>query len=349
MPAIAADTAAPRDAPAAVAAPPAIPAIAADTTAAAPLLDAASPRPAPWAVAAPPTASPFFGWATRQGLRDDLDLILVAVLAIVAVLLVTIAAPMAVRLPIGLAMTLGLPGYATTIALAPTWRLSPVERAVVAFGLSLAVLLVAAPVIDAAPGPLVPEDLVGFTAGYTLMAAGTAVLRRRRARAVSIGSQQPTEALPGQRLTRTSVAWGAALLVAIAAVAGIAGLVSAPPAASEFFIRVGAGSLPPSGIPATVGVPTTVHLGLTNRAGATETYRVVARSGTTDLGSGEPFSVGAGATWTGAVPITFSNQRGGVDVEILLYRADSPEVYRSLRVRFEVGPAAAYAAAFRTP
>ena len=97
----------------------------------------------------------------------DLDLLLVVATMAIAVVAVIVALPAPLRLPIALPAAILLPGYAIAAALFPPGELDGAERFALSFGLSLALVVVAAPVINLTVPGLTAPVVVSFVAAVT--------------------------------------------------------------------------------------------------------------------------------------------------------------------------------------
>ena len=97
---------------------------------------------------------------------------------VVAATLALVGAPDPVRVPPGLAATLFLPGYALSIALFPDAEFDTPERLALAFGLSLALIVVAAILLLWVPWRSEAVPVVGI-AGMTVAFCLVAEWRRR--------------------------------------------------------------------------------------------------------------------------------------------------------------------------
>lgn len=268
---------------------------------------------------------------------DDLDLIGVVGAAVVTLIVVALDLPLALRLPLGLVMTLILPGYAASMALFPPGELRAVERAALAFSLSLAMIVVGAPLLDALPVGIAPAPLIAWVAASTLVATGAAWWRRQRARAAA--KPAPDGAVPGPRrdqTTRRQLLVGGLGILAISAVVMLANSFAPQPSrATEFFI---VSPNAPASLPTevTVGVPTSIGLGIANRETGPRQFRVVVRLGSTELVAAGPISVAPGETWLGSAQVAFPVATDDQVIRFLLYEGESAEAFRSLSLQLDV-------------
>jgi len=268
--------------------------------------------------------------------RDNLDLLVVALLSLLAAAMAVLAAPVPLRLPIGMVAALVLPGYSVSMALFPPGDLDRIERSGLAFTLSLGVIVVIAPILNLSPAGLSPDAVVVGVTTVTVVASAIAWLRRRVRPA---GGPLFGIELPGRQWLRAPLRpWMAAALglVGVLFVALLANGVAAQSRnATEFFL-VGSGGNP-DGLPARVtsGTPSSIAVGITNSEDSAQPFRIVVESGAGRLGETGPIAIGAGQTWTGAVDFTIPNPGRDQDIRILLFTGSSTEPYRSLKLNVE--------------
>jgi uncharacterized membrane protein len=272
---------------------------------------------------------------------DHLDLLVVALGSILAAAMAALAAPLPVRVPIGLIAALVLPGYSVGMVLFPPGDLDPIERAGLAFTLSLGIIIGLAPIINVSPAGLSAEAMVGAVTAITLVAAGLAWLRRTgRAAARPLFRFEPR----GEGSLRAAVRpWmGAALgLVAVLFVALlVSGVAAQSRNATEFFLIGPDGTVGGLPVQVTTGTPTSVTLGIANAEDADQAYQIVVESQGERLSETPPILVGAGKTWTGDVDFTVGKTGSDQGIQILLYKDSSTAPYRSLKLNVEaIAPA----------
>jgi uncharacterized membrane protein len=268
---------------------------------------------------------------------EDLDLAVAIVAAIAAALVVGLDMPMAFRLPVGLAMALAVPGYVASMVLFPPGELRGIERAALAFSLSLGLAVLAAPFLDALPGGVTPLALVSSLTTFTILAAIAARWRRRRALGAGEGSRYVSMAHPAySRITRPQVVAAGVVGVAIGLAAVLGSGVPPPVASTEFFI------VPPKGETAslpkrvTAGAATSIQLGITNRDGVAREFRVVVLSGATEVATVPSFTVQSGATWLGSTTFTLRTPGDDQIVRFLLLEGTRAEAFRLLSIELDV-------------
>jgi uncharacterized membrane protein len=273
-------------------------------------------------------------------LANDLDLVIVTVVAILALALVALDLPVALRLPIGLAMTLVLPGYAISLAFFPSGELRGVERAGLAFSLSLGVAVVGAPLLDALPWGMAPASLIAWVTIATLVATAAAWWRRRRfLAAVQAATDSSVPDLARPRVARRHLLAAGLGMLALSAVAFLAnGFAPPQPMSTEFFIVAPNG---PASSPqhVTAGVPTSIGLGITNRDSLSRQFRVVVQSGSMQLVAEGPITVEPGGTWIGSAEVALPVPGDDQVIRFFLYEGASAEVFRSLSLELDVIPA----------
>jgi uncharacterized membrane protein len=261
------------------------------------------------------------------------DLWLIALGSLVAALLVFLDAPWPVRLPVGLVAVLVLPGYALSLAAFRRGDLDVVERGALSFSLSLALVIALAPIIDRLPGGLGPNSLVVDLSATTLVVTGLAWLRRRQ-----LGPETPGQAHAERPRWQGPGRWAALGVgaIALASLAVLAAILMAPPArATEFFVVGPDGSA--ATLPSTVdtGAPVSIIVGITSHEVAEQSFRVVVQSVTARLADAGPVTVASGATWTGLVRFSLEQSGDDQEIRILLFRADEPTPFRSLRIALD--------------
>jgi len=79
-----------------------------------------------------------------------------------------------------------------------------------------------------------------------------------------------------------------------------------------------------------------VSVGIVNREGREEEYRIVIRQRQESLTQTPPVRLGAGESWTGDVSFALTEYGFGQRVELLLLRGAAPEPYRRLQLVVDV-------------
>lgn len=274
--------------------------------------------------------------------RPFFDLLVLMTLALSLPILVLLPLPL-IRVPLGLLLVLLAPGYALSAALfAHRDDLDTVTRLALSFGLSIAVLPLLALVLDLLPWGIrlwpMTIALACWLGGWTLIAA----LRRAYLLRSDAAMVPPAAELPGwwaglakqQRFGYAgSLLFGGTLLLWI--VAGMPGLAEQAPA-TEFYV-LGAHALAedyPREV--AVGEEMQVTLGIRNNDSSTMTYRVEARSGTTQIARIDTVEVAAGQVWQ--QPLRYALTQAGDDqqIDLFLFRGNEAQPHRRLRLWINV-------------
>lgn len=265
-------------------------------------------------------------------LRDDLVLVVVA--GLVAALFALLDGPAPARLAIGLPAAFVLPGYAMSLALLPRGRIDAVERLVLAVTLSLALVIVVAPLLDVSLG-VTSGPLVLVMTAITVGSAAAAWWRRRRERSRGT-DRSPTGA--GIRIDPRRLPHLPLLVVAFVIAAVMLTMATRPPPSTEFF-AIGEGGYAdtyPRAVEA--GARTIVRISIANHEGEPASYRVVASSGAGVLAILEPIALDPEQTWTGDVSFVLDEPGDDQVVTIELYKGADHDPYRSLRLWIDVRP-----------
>lgn len=265
-------------------------------------------------------------------LRDDIVLVVAA--GLVASLLALVDGPAPARLAVGLPATFVLPGYAMSLALLPRGRIDAVERLVLSVSLSLALIIVVAPLLDVSLG-VTSRPLVLVVTAITVGSAAAAWWRRRRERSRGT-DRSPTGAIiqiDPRRLPHLPL-----LVVAFVIAAVMLTMATRPPPSTEFF-AVGDGGHADT-YPETVeaGARTTVRIAIANHEDEAASYRVVATSGPGVLAILEPIVLDPEQTWTGDVSFVLTEPGDDQMVTIDLFKSGLSDAYRSLRLWIDVLP-----------
>lgn len=271
--------------------------------------------------------------------RSYYDLLLAGALAFSLPLLPLL--PLApLRVALGLVAALFAPGYVLTeLAFARRDSLRDVERLGMSFGLSVAVLPLLAIVLDVLPWGIKPLPimicLLIWIVGMGLLAA----LRRSSLVRAEQAALPPAPRRPSRRAVAAALglAGGAALLIAV-----LPALFQPGSARLTEFYLLGAAGLAED-FPREVGQsqPFTVTVGLANREGAAQTYRLEARSQGRVVGALGAFELAAGLERE--QPLTLTLPLAGADqkIEIELFRQADAAPYRRLELWLDVLPAKA--------
>jgi uncharacterized membrane protein len=275
--------------------------------------------------------------------------VLVLVLTLLTLAVLAVPAPsgnylLPARLLLTLALLAFLPGYALQAALFPhPTALSALERVAIAFGLSVAIFAPLALILDSTSLGIRLWPLTISLTALTVICATIAFLQRRRlvrepSRPATI--HELTAWWRAQSPARRRGVIGAAVLVLF--VSGYAILSLTAPRADERFTEfylLGEGNVAEN-YPRQVAVnqPLTLHLGVTNQEGTSQTYAIIARLGEQILGQSAPFTLAAGQSQTLdltlRLPVIGENQR----LDLMLLRADLPQPYRQLTLWLDVTP-----------
>ena len=246
------------------------------------------------------------------------------------VALATGALPNVVSVPAGLMVTLWAPGYVLTRALYPSsGSLAAVERLLLTVGLSLGVLVLNGVALNATePG------VTGLTM-YALL-AGEVVLLTLIAWGRGAALPKPAAARQAWVEHRTPALLAASALLALTATAWR--LAAAPVAEPyiEFYTLGQDALLARYPTEAVVGQPFSLPVGVGNHQPHPATYRLVVRQGTSDVGAGDPGSIGANQIWEGQVSVTPASAGPRERFELLLLPQGEGTALRRLSITLAV-------------
>ena len=265
----------------------------------------------------------------------DLDLLLVVAIMAIAVVAAFVGLPAPLRLPIALPAAILLPGYAIGAALFPPGELDAAERAALSFGLSLALVVVAAPVINLTVPGLTAPVVVSFVAAVTWGSAGIALLRRRR----HPGSRVPRPRTARQPAARSAVG-RSTIGVAVVAIALCAYLVlrvtSPPTEATELSLIGPDGAI--ASVPATVvvGMPVELTVRIASHEPGAQPYRIVVSSDGRRLAGRDGIVLDDGASQDETIRFGLATAGPGQVVRVELYRGEEAAPYRALSLVFDV-------------
>ncbi len=265
----------------------------------------------------------------------DLDLLLVVVIMAIAVVAAFVGVPATIRLPIALPAAILLPGYAIGAALFPPGELDAAERAALSFGLSLALIVVAAPVINLTVPGLTAPLVVTVVAAVTGGSAGVAWLRRRRhpgSRVPRPRTARPLAARPVIRRSTIGVA-----VVAITLGAYLVLRVTSPPTEATELSLIGPDGAIAS-VPATavVGKPVELTVRIASHEPGAQAYRIVVSSDGRRVAGRDGIVVDDGASQDETIRFGLSTAGQGQVVRVELYRGEEAAPYRALSLVFDV-------------
>jgi uncharacterized membrane protein len=264
--------------------------------------------------------------------RVSTDITWVVAGTLVAAALALLDAPDAIRLLPGLAATLLLPGYALSVALFPDRDFDIPERLGLAFGLSLAVVVVLSILISwSSWGFRTTPIILGLT-GATIALSVVAEWRRRSTTA------RPTTAMPSGASSTSlpllaSVPFPVLTLVVVfgLAASGIALAMFPPSGVTEFYAVSGSASSEQSPQQVVAGEQSTLGVGIKNGEGRPARFRVAVTLDGQSVGTTGPISLEDREEWRGNVDFAVTTPGPGQRLDVRLYKEGSLEPYRSLR------------------
>jgi len=269
----------------------------------------------------------------------DLTIVVLLTLIAAAVVELTTGVP---RVVTAVLLVLFAPGYSLLAALFPRGRsMEQTERLVMSFVVSAAVVALLMLILNFTPWGIRLEPVLGFIAGFTLVAAFTAVLRRRRFRSGSRDSLKFSFRIPQwRRGTRYDRAMTLALaLLVIGSVAALYYVMTAPryeEAFTDFYMLGSQGVIGEYPGELQLGEQAVVAIGIRNHENTDTSYRVeVMLDGEMDRAIG-PFTLGDEEEWQEQVQ--FMPDRVGDDqkVEFLLFRDEDADPYLELHLWLDV-------------
>ena len=271
----------------------------------------------------------------RLGLRGQC--VLVSTLACVAALLALSGGPPLLRVPLGFFAVLILPGYAISLALIPLHERLPWEaRTGLGIALSVAILTVTSVGLDLTPGHLSPRSLVVTVTSITLVASLASLWHLRAPRMVRADEDSESAIRP------MTVSWqtrGALTILAVTftLVAVLLTLVfrRAYPT-TEMFVLGSDGNAQSYPRQLRVGDPIPITIGVTNREGSTERYRIMLSGDSIQGALIGPLSVSDGETTEQTVDLLAVSPGKDQVAQMVLYREGMTEPYRQLRLVFDV-------------
>ncbi len=275
----------------------------------------------------------------RQALRHHLDLACVGALTLVTGSLAFVpGVPVPVRAALGFAFLLLAPGYALAALMFPgRGAVDGTERLALSLGLSIITVPLLGWLLSATAWGIDLGPMSAALTGLTLSALLGAFYRRRRL-------------APGRRSFAAADLAGfgrAAGLVLLVGLAGASVVVAAqalrsPREATEFYL-VGPGkSLEALPRTLTAGRPFSLTLGVHNRSGRTEVYRVrlpgalTATPEAAEVSPVDPYvlevPVAQGRVWEETLTLEAPPGDGRTPLAFVLYRAGSSVPYRTLEL-----------------
>lgn len=278
----------------------------------------------------------------RLGLREQC--LALAAVACVAALLALFQGPPLLRVPIGFLAVLILPGYSITLAcLPPHERISWEARVGLAIAVSVGVLTLAVLALDRTPWHLASSALIVMVTSITLAALVIVWIGARGYERPAPGLSASLQAMPiavGLRPSAQARIALAVLALAVVVVTIILALVTHETATTtDFFVLGKAGDA--ESYPSTLRVnePAQIEVGLTNREGVAETYRIeLSGDGIEPVRLG-PLTVEDGETFRRNVDLRATTPGRDRVIQIALYRADIGDPYRRLQLVVNVdGP-----------
>jgi uncharacterized membrane protein len=271
--------------------------------------------------------------------RASSDVIWVLLGTLVATALALVGAPEPLRVLPGLGMALFLPGYALSIALFPEREFDLPERGALAFGLSLALVAILGIPILWEPLRFEYPPLIGLpvvTVGFCLVAEW----RRRAGRSGPTAASQASGDVAVTQGRLRGVPFPVVTLLAIFTLGGATVAYALFPSAraTQFYVVGSEGLTEDYPRQITAGEETALDLGIVHGAATSETYRVGVMIGSETVGSAGPIMFDREGEWRGAVDFSVPTAGLGQELTAVLYRGDSQEPYRLLRIWIDALP-----------
>jgi uncharacterized membrane protein len=281
-----------------------------------------------------------FGQPFMQRVMPALDGQRMLVLLGIALLPLGLLLPLPawLKVPLGFVVVLLAPGYALLEALFSRREYDTPARIGLSFGLSIAILPILALVLDALPWGLRVVPIAVSLTAWIMLCALAMLLRssfwqREAATGDTNGSNLHTWWRSLGKRTQLMAVAGTIAFVGVLMI-GFAAMATPDPTEqmTEFY------ALGPDGLAENyprevdVGEVMQVQLGITNREGVQQRYRVEVRSASQLLGQAGPIELADGATWN--QPIQYALQRAGMDqaIDIVLFHQNDSTPYRTLRL-----------------
>jgi uncharacterized membrane protein len=245
------------------------------------------------------------------------------------------------RITLGIPFVLFFPGYTLVAALFPRREgISSIERVVLSFGLSIAVVPLIGLILNYTPWGIRLEPILYSVASFIFIMSVIAWLRRNRL---------PREERFGIEFHLASPGWGGGawdkalsiiLVLAIGGALGTLGYVIATPRVgerfTEFYILGLEGRAADYPRELRVGEEGRVIVGIINREHETVSYRVEVRIERVISNEVGPFELAHDEKWQEIVSFTPHRAGANQKVEFLLYKNEEVELYRELHLRLNV-------------
>jgi len=268
-------------------------------------------------------------------LKIDHEAAAISIASIFIAALAFADAPLVLRLAPGVVGVALLPGYALSLAILPG-HLDRFDRIGLAFGLSLAVTIVAALVLDVTTGLTQRALVAGLTLTTLTLSALAWIRRQRNARAIARSdgaSDRATWRAPEIATVLMLIVVG---LIAFGGVATM--LIATPTPTTEFYV-LGPNGLA-EGYPRNLraGDTATITVGIANRERASARYRVSVQTADRTLVDMPPVDLAIGQDWRGQVSFALSDPAPDTEVRILLFKDGQSDAYRMLRLWINASP-----------
>ncbi|MCG3772260.1 MAG: hypothetical protein JW384_03467 [Nitrosomonadaceae bacterium] len=271
-----------------------------------------------------------------MALRNELLWAVVA--SCLATLFLIIQANVVLRVPLGLLAVLILPGYSMSAALFPSRsELTIMERWALAFGLSLAILVVLTLLLNYTPWGITPLSTALVLNGWTVLWSALGLWRRHKLEVSDtllpvITREFWENASTGSRLFLCGLL-GATVVSVITLTLAIT---APPPPFTEFFV-VGSEGIA-EGYPRVVkpNELMTVQVVVTNQEYHEVSYRIAVSSQAGPLFSEGRWTLAQGETWQRSIVLSLPDEGKDQTVDFHLFRDDQETPYRKLRLWVDV-------------
>ena len=270
-----------------------------------------------------------------------MDFIIIMVLSLILALVIEFAVG-PLRIILGAVFLLFLPGYTLMAALFPRrYSLQGVERVVLSFALSVAVVPLIGLILNYTPWGITIEPI--FLAIVALMVIASAVALLRRSALPRSERFQP-------RILIRMPSWGGtsrldralSIVLVIAIMGAIAALVyavTAPRAVerfTDFYILGSEGMLQDYPRALTLGEQTEVILGIVNHEHQRSNYKIQIVFDGQITQEVEPIALDNEAEWKQTITLTPTKAGDDQKVEFLLYKGNASEPYLNLHLWLDV-------------
>jgi uncharacterized membrane protein len=216
--------------------------------------------------------------------------------------------------------------------------LGTAERAALAFGLSLALVVMLGLGLDKLPWGVRFEPIALALTTWTVALAAVAHLRRRRLPPSERALLEPDEARGWARSRPVRAAVALLLVTIVLASATLAVVLLTPPPPTTELYLLGTEGLAQD-LPRAIhpGASVTVTVGVANYERRAASYRIVATWGGSTVGDVGPIAVGPDQAWERPLTIPWTlSARDEVPITIVLYKEDGTQPYRSVRLFLDV-------------